>query len=504
MNELNVSKQNEINFLKNKIQILKKNPNADDNKDSVSKDDKKSLIDSESTNTKGEDKKKVKKKKKKDTKSSENQKSEEKDVKKEEKEEKKEEEKKEEKKEDDKKDEKKVVKKKKGTKKKNKENEKEKDIISTIQTLENEKNNSENNKNTESENLNKKQKGEKENEKEKESQKSEKDNEKKEKEMLVIENEQDTKSDIILNNELNYEKELEELKKLLSEYQTGQIISDNTKKEIELLKNDNFTQIELLKNKFEELNNINLNRIKEYEINIFNMSKELHRRDKNIRDCEKIIIKQENKIEELSSKMKGLNNKLLSNEYIMKNNESYSMQLINIINEQKIMIENVKSEKINELKEEITELQRQISTLKNELEIKHCVVTTIEKNYRHLQEKYINKAYNIRKQERENMIKQVQLLEKEKLDRDILSNKITKTHKKKKKNKSYQYLLKPNSLSIIKKPEKFGLPAINININNNIVEGKEQNKDKGKENENENEQNLEKLNQIMRKIIEDS
>ena len=64
------------------------------------------------------------------------------------------------------------------------------------------------------------------------------------------------------NEDINYERELSDLKKLLYEYETGKIISDNTKKTIDLIKNDSLSQIEQLKERMDQLNIINNKKIK--------------------------------------------------------------------------------------------------------------------------------------------------------------------------------------------------------------------------------------------------
>ena len=91
----------------------------------------------------------------------------------------------------------------------------------------------------------------------------------------------------ILNNNVNYsdyEKELSNLRQLLSEYETGKIISEKTKKEIELLKNDNLAQIEQLKIKMNQINTINNSKLREYEDNINNANNEVKQKSKSTTD----------------------------------------------------------------------------------------------------------------------------------------------------------------------------------------------------------------------------
>ena len=63
----------------------------------------------------------------------------------------------------------------------------------------------------------------------------------------------------------------------------------------------------------------------------------------------------------------------------MKQNETYSNQLINIVNEYKLQIKKLKEQKTQEENEEIALLKRQNKNLQNELEIEQKIIQNIKK-----------------------------------------------------------------------------------------------------------------------------
>ena len=81
----------------------------------------------------------------------------------------------------------------------------------------------------------------------------------------------------------------------------------------------------------------------------------------------------------------------------MKQNETYSNQLINIVNEYKLQIKKLKEQKIQEENEEIALLKRQNKNLQNELEIEQKIIQNIKKNHENLQGKYLTICYNVKK-----------------------------------------------------------------------------------------------------------
>ena len=250
------------------------------------------------------------------------------------------------------------------------------------------------------------------------------------------------------NDEINYERESEEFKKLIYKYEAGKIISDNTKKTIDLIKNESLTQIEELKEKIHQLNSINTSKIKKLEIDILNANNQIKQKEKYISDCEKIILKQEDKIEELNKRITNLNKEIFNKELTMKKNENYSLQLLMIINEQKLKIKTIKNKNIEKNNDEIIILKSQIQNLKNDIEIKENIIQIMKRGHKKLQDKYLNACYNVRKKEQEDLLRQAKILQKQKMEREYLmknqplskSNSLSafpvkKKRKKKKKSK---------------------------------------------------------------------
>ena len=147
------------------------------------------------------------------------------------------------------------------------------------------------------------------------------------------------------NNEENLKK-IEELQNKILEYETGKIIPESTQKKLE----ENEAMLSELKEQNKILNE-----------NISNKSK-------NKKDFETIILKQEKKIMELNSLLKKKDLDILSKDNAANKNQIYSVQLMNIINEQKIKIEKIKKKNKEELNTQITELKREINNLQNILE----------------------------------------------------------------------------------------------------------------------------------------
>ena len=314
-------------------------------------------------------------------------------------------------------------------------------------------------------------------------------------------------------NDINYEKELSNLRQLLSEYETGKIISDNTKKEIELLKNDSFAQIEQLKVKMDQINTINNSKLREYQDNINNANNEIKQKSKSITDFEKIIIKQENKIEELNKEITELNKLMLNKELSMKKNENYSIQLMNIINEQKLKIKNIKSKKVEQDNDEIMILKRQIENLKNEIDIKQNIILTMKKSHKSLQDKYLNICYSVRRKEQEDLLRQAKILQKRKMEREYMSNRLKSGKKSSmsalslkmingRNNSNNNKKIKMNT-NRNKKNEMINFPAINSgtkfeeNSDGEVIN----NDDKGNVNDGD---NLKSINIIMKQIVEEN
>lgn len=268
----------------------------------------------------------------------------------------------------------------------------------------------------------------------------------------------------IPNNKINYEKEINNLK---------QIISKNKSK------------------------------IKEYEDNILNANNEIKQKAKSISDFEKIILKQEDKIEKLNDQISELNKSVFSKDLLMKKNENYSLQLITIIKEQKLQIQNIKDKRIDEDNDEITMLKREIENLKNELEVKQNLIISMKENHKSLQDKYLSFCYNVRKKEQEDLLNKAKLLQKHKMEKDYISSRL-KSHSMSKNSSISAFSIKSlNGINKInlknkwnKKNEEISLPSI---INN--FKSDDDIKSEIKNNERK---NLDDINNMMKQIIEEN
>ena len=221
-------------------------------------------------------------------------------------------------------------------------------------------------------------------------------------------------NEIISNGNMkNYIEELEILQKTISDYKTGKLISEKTKQEIDLIKNESISQIKELQKKLNKINEQNTSKTVKYESMIMNLKNEN-------RDSENIILKQEDKISQLLNKISEFDEQMHLKEILIKNNEAYSNQLINIINEQKVKIKKMKSNKSDQNNDQIKILMQQIEKLKEMVEIKENMLEVQKKAHKNLQMKYMKKCFDIRKNEQEELIRQVERLKKQKMERDIL------------------------------------------------------------------------------------
>ena len=85
-------------------------------------------------------------------------------------------------------------------------------------------------------------------------------------------------------------------------------------------------------------------------------------------------MKQENKINELNQLLKKRDIVIRSMEASISKNETYSMQLMNLINEQKLQIQNLKKQKSEEVNTQIGELKRKIINLENTIELRNNTI----------------------------------------------------------------------------------------------------------------------------------
>ena len=328
-----------------------------------------------------------------------------------------------------------------------------------------------------------------------------------------------------VNNNTNLENKenIEDLKRIIDEYKSGKIISESTQKSIDSIKKNNLSQIEELKKKYETINTKNKN----YESKIKILNDNLNSNNKNIKDLENIILKQENKINELNQLLKKRDTIIRSKEASISKNETYSMQLMNLIKEQKLHIQNLKKQKSEEVSSQIEELRRQITNLENIIELRDNTILTMKKSHKNLQDKYIKLCYNLKKTEQDNLLNQAKMLKQQKLQRDAI-----KTQKKNKlliSSNSYnsnlaQFTEESHTLSQVEYPNLKTNPNFNNNIyneikdivsgtndvvlpiisNNKSIKIEENNSDNYNNNKLEKENNLDEINELMKKVIDEN
>ena len=297
-----------------------------------------------------------------------------------------------------------------------------------------------------------------------------------------------------INNDDNTKK-IEELQNIITQYKTGQIIP------------------ELIQKKFDE-KETELIEIKEQN-KILN--EKISSQSKNKTDYEAIVLKQENIISELNTLIKKKDSEILSRDNAYNKNQLYSVQLMNIIKEQKIKMEKIKKKNKEEENNQIVELKREINNLQNILELKETMILNMKKTYKNLQDKYINMTFSIKRKERDDLLFQAKILKKQKNDRNAylyqqkrfskIFNKKNKVQKTQDLNNisDYNYLnlsTSPNNATNKKLTENdfknsndINLPLINVN-NSEIID---KNKDKIILEE---KSKLEEINEMMKKVID--
>ena len=316
--------------------------------------------------------------------------------------------------------------------------------------------------------------------------------------------------------EINYKEEYLKLKNLINDYEQGIIISEKTKNDMDQLKTESLTQIKELRSKINELNSSNLSKLKEYEILITNANIELSEKNKTIEEYESIALKQEDQIDSLNKRIYELNKTIFHKNLSMKENETYSNQLINIINENKLEIKKLKEQKQEEENEEIALLKKENINLKNEIELDKKLLQNMKLNHRSLQDKYLTMCYKVKKSEQGDLLKQADFLNKESLNKRINKNNNLKILTLNKSGSTGSLVSK--KLRITKNVNKFNnkkfkneelnLPEISLgnkslengHINKRLLfkEGKKFNFD------NDYSKNLDEINDKLKKIIDDN
>ena len=326
------------------------------------------------------------------------------------------------------------------------------------------------------------------------------------------------------------EKEIEDVKLIIAQYENGTKISEVTKKEMKNLEQNSKTETENLKNKllsqkqksekaFMKINEENSKIINELHLRLKEQEEKMNILKENLKnvthektELENIIIKQESKVNDLGYKVNGIETLLQNKNDEIAENEKYSLKLINIINEQKKELKSLKSiSKKNDNENysnnnQINSLKAQIDALRKKLELKEDSINTIQKAHKILQEKYLKVCSNKRKKEQEELLAQAKKMKKESISKN------TSTNNFKNKNQTISQIGINNETSYNEKNNKNDISAIpivnssntttilpaikNLSSNNKsrIAEIKMLNEDDGK---------LDQINDMMSKIMDE-
>ena len=243
-----------------------------------------------------------------------------------------------------------------------------------------------------------------------------------------------------INNDLYLTKltELDELKIKISKFESGEIIPDILKEKMNKEKSEIKAQLISLFNEKEKNYMKKLEekekKISEYLLKIKQNETKIKTLNENIMgintekgELENIVIKQESRVGKLGEKVDKIELLLKNKNDEIRENENYSLKLINIIKEQKNIINNLKIEhktiEENNSKNEdynnvINSLKAQILALKKKLDVREDYYVTLQKSHKILQDKYLKTCSNNRKKEQELLLKQAKKLRDAKLQRD--------------------------------------------------------------------------------------
>ena len=243
-----------------------------------------------------------------------------------------------------------------------------------------------------------------------------------------------------INNDLYLTKltELDELKIKISKFESGEIIPDIFKEKMNKEKSEIKAQLISLFNEKEKNYMKKLEekekKISEYLLKIKQNETKIKTLNENIMgintekgELENIVIKQESRVGKLGEKVDKIELLLKNKNDEIRENENYSLKLINIIKEQKNIINNLKIEhktiEENNSKNEdynniINSLKAQILALKKKLDVREDSYVTLQKSHKILQDKYLKTCSNNRKKEQELLLKQAKKLRDAKLQRD--------------------------------------------------------------------------------------
>ena len=211
--------------------------------------------------------------------------------------------------------------------------------------------------------------------------------------------------------------ELDELKLKISKYESGELIPNivvqKYNKEKSELKNQLTSEFkEKEKNYIKNLEEKDkkileyVSKIKQGESRIKILNENIIGINQEKGELENIVIKQESRVGKLGEKVDKIESLLKNKNDEIRENENYSLKLINIIKEQKNLIYTLKKEQKsleenNSTNEETTNtinsLKAQITALKRKLDVKEDSFLTLQKSHKILQEKYLKTCSNNRK-----------------------------------------------------------------------------------------------------------
>ena len=242
------------------------------------------------------------------------------------------------------------------------------------------------------------------------------------------------------NNDLYLTKltELDELKLKISKFESGEIIPDIIKEKMTKEKSEIKEQLTSL---LKEKENNYMNKLEEKEKKILEYVSKIKQRESKIKilnenimgintekgELENIVIKQETRVGKLGEKVDKIELLLKNKNDEIRENETYSLKLINIIKEQKNIINNLKMEhksmeesnsKNEDFSNIINSLKAQITALKKKLDVREDSYVTLQKSHKILQDKYLKTCSNNRKKEQEILLKQAIKLRDVKLQRE--------------------------------------------------------------------------------------
>ena len=243
---------------------------------------------------------------------------------------------------------------------------------------------------------------------------------------ININNQNNTNDDLYLTKLT----ELDELKLKITKYETGEIVSEPTKQKMLKeksefsLKEKNY--LEKMKEKDKKINEY-ISRIKQNESKIKLLTEKMLGINQEKGELENIVLKQESRVGKLGEKVNQIESLLKNKNEEIRENENYSLKLINIIKEQKSLINTLKKEQktleenystIEDNVNTMNSLKAQINALKKKLEVKEESFLTLQKSHKILQEKYLKTCSNNRKKEQEILLKQAKKLKADKIQRE--------------------------------------------------------------------------------------